>query len=190
MLVDPARVWLFGTRSAEVWANVGDLDQPFQPIPGAEFQQGIVAPWSLRSFDNSPMWVGRNGDGHGMVWRANGYRAERISNHAVEHALQTYGRLERVLAWTYQQDGHGYYLLEIPHAPVTWVYDVAANLWHERSHWIVEEYREIPHRARFHAFEWNRRLVGDRLNGAIYELALDQYEDQLVELVYGAQEEA
>jgi hypothetical protein len=72
----------------------------------------------------------------GIVYRANGYTAQRISTHAVEWQIQQYGNLSDAIAYTYQQDGHSFYVLIFPSANTTWVFDVATSLWHERAAFI------------------------------------------------------
>jgi hypothetical protein len=75
-------------------------------------------------------------------------------------------------AFTYQQDGHSFYVLNFPAAGKTWVYDVATGEWHERAVWDSVAMDWQPHLSRCHAYGFGRHLVGDRLSPAIYDMRL------------------
>jgi hypothetical protein len=51
----------------------------------------------------------------------------------LEYAIQSYGNITDAIGYTYQQDGHPFYVLIFPSAEATWVYDVSTQLWHERA---------------------------------------------------------
>ena len=135
LIVDHREVWLLGTNSVEVWYDAGLLDFPLQRIQGAFNEIGCVAPYSIAKLDNGIFWLGQDARGQGIVYRANGYTGQRISTHAVEWQIQQYGNLSDAIAYTYQQDGHSFYVLIFPSANTTWVYDVATQAWHERAGW-------------------------------------------------------
>src|SRR5262245_24683868 len=79
-------VWLLGSSSTTVWADIGDPDFPFAPIPGAFIQQGIGSRFGWTVVDNALFWHGQNEDGGRVAYRAQGYAPQRISTHAVEQA--------------------------------------------------------------------------------------------------------
>lgn len=133
IMVDHREVWVFGTRSVEVWYNAGSPDFPLQRIQGAMNELGCAAVYSVAKLDNRVFWLGTDFRGQGMVFRANGYLGERVSTHAIETAIQSYSRIDDAVAFSYQQDGHLFYVLSFPSAQKTWVYDVATKLWHERA---------------------------------------------------------
>ena len=62
-------VWLLGTATTTVWADIGDPDFPFAPIPGAFLEQGIGSLFGWTIVDNTLLWHGQNEDG-GRVGRA------------------------------------------------------------------------------------------------------------------------
>lgn len=171
-------LWLFGSRTTEVWYDTGDADTPFQPIQGAFLEAGIAAPWTAVRLDNSVLWVGADERGAGVVWRAHGYTPQRVSTHAVELDL---GRvtLAQARAYSYQDEGHTFYVLYVPGLETTWVYDVATGLWHERAHWDTELMRWIPHLGVCHCYAFDRHLIGDRASGIVYESDLDLYDDEI-----------
>ena len=175
LIVDHREIWLLGTNSVEVWYNAGLLDFPLQRIQGAFNEIGCVAPYSIAKMDNGIFWLGQDARGQGIVYRANGYTGQRISTHAVEWQIQQYGNLSDAIAYTYQQDGHSFYVLIFPSANTTWVYDVATQAWHERAGFANGEFTR--HRSNCQVFFNNEIIVGDYENANIYAFDLDDYSD-------------
>ena len=168
-------VWAFGTNSIEVWSDTGATDFPLQRIPGAFNELGCAAPYSIAKMDNGLFWLGRDRRGQGIVYRANGYAGQRISTHAVEWQIQQYSDLSDAVAYTYQQDGHSFYVLIFPTANTTWVYDVATQAWHERAGWDNGMFTR--HRSNCQMSFGNNVIVGDYQNGNIYSFDLEDYSD-------------
>ena len=174
MIVDHREVWLYGTRSVEVWYNAGTSDFPLQRIQGAFNEIGCNAAYTITKMDNGLFWLGADVRGQGIVYRASGYTGQRISTHAVEWQIQSYGDISDAIAYTYQQDGHSFYVLTFPSANKTWVYDVATQAWHERASGNENQYR---HRSNCQMAFNNKIIVGDFENGNIYALSPDVYAD-------------
>lgn len=178
MLVSHREIFLLGSQSSSVWANVGDADNPFQPIPGVQIAQGSGAAFGAVNLDNTVYFLGGNEIGNRIVYRFKGYTPERISNHAVEYILNNYPRVENAIAWSYSEEGHAFYVLYLPSPPdptqpirhTFLVYDVSTGEWHERALWDPTLERWKPHIGRCHcvAFSQQIHLVGDRRGPAIY----------------------
>lgn len=175
LIIDHREVWVMGTNSTEVWYNAGLADFPLSRIQGAFNELGCIAPLSIAKMDNSIFWVGQDARGRGMVYRANGYTGARISTHAVEWQLQQYDDLSDAVAYTYQQDGHNFYVLNVPSGNTTWVYDAAVNAWHERAAFANGEFER--HWANCQMFFNNEIVVGDYRNGNIYAFDMIYYAD-------------
>lgn len=173
--VDHREAWLFGTDSVEVWYDVGGTDFPLQRIQGAFNEIGCVAAFSIAKLDNSLFWLGTDARGQGIVYKANGYTGQRVSTHAIEYAIAQYGNISDALAYTYQQEGHGFYVLTFPSANATWVYDAATQAWHERAGLVNGEFTR--HRSNCQCNFGGNTVVGDFENGNIYTLDLDVYAD-------------
>jgi hypothetical protein len=175
LIVDHREVWLFGTNSVEVWYDAGTTDFPLQRIQGAFNEIGCAAAYSVAKLDNSVFWLGKDARGQGVVYRANGYTGQRISTHAVEWQIQQYGNLADAIGYTYQQDGHSFYVLVFPNANTTWVYDAATQAWHERAGWQNGQF--VRHRSNCQMAFNSEVIVGDYENGNIYAFDLDDYSD-------------
>jgi hypothetical protein len=109
------------------------------------------------------------------VYRSQGYSGVRISTHAVEFAIQGYEVISDAIGYTYQQEGHPFYVLVFPTANATWVYDAATGAWHERAGFSNGQF--IRHRSNCYTTFNNTSIVGDYENGKIYSLSLDVYDD-------------
>jgi len=79
------------------------------------------------------------------------------------------------LAYTYQQDGHAFYVLIFPTANTTWVYDASTQAWHERAGWENSEFTR--HRSNCQVVYNNEIIVGDYENGNLYAFDLTDYSD-------------
>jgi hypothetical protein len=175
LIVDHREVWVFGTNSVEVWYDAGTQDFPLQRIQGAFNEIGCASAYSIAKMDNGLFWLGKDARGQGIVYRANGYTGQRVSTHAVEWQIQQYGNLSDAIGYTYQQDGHSFYVLIFPSANTTWVYDVATQAWHERAGWSNGQFTR--HRSNCQMFFNSEVVVGDFENGNIYAFDLDDYSD-------------
>lgn len=177
LLVDHRELWLFGETSTEVFFNSGNVDFPFERINGAFIEQGCAAKFSPAKMDNTVYWLAADERGYGTVQRAQGYSPQRISTHALEFAIGQMSRVDDAVAYTYQQEGHSFYVLTFPTAQQTWVFDAATDLWHQRA-WrdpadnVLKQDRAICQMA----FA-GETLVGDNSNGNVYVLDLDYFTD-------------
>jgi hypothetical protein len=174
-MVDHREVWVFGTNSVEVWYDSGAVDFPLTRIQGAFNELGCAATFSVAKLDNALFWLGADARGRGIVYRANGYSGVRVSTHAVEWQIQNYGNISDAIAYTYQRDGHSFYVLIFPSAGTTWVYDVATQAWHERAGWSDGEF--VRHRSNCQVEFNSQNVVGDYQNGNIYAFDLEVYAD-------------
>jgi hypothetical protein len=182
LLVDHREIWLFGEQTTEVFSDAGAADFPFERVNGTIMQQGCIAPHSPTRFDNSIVWLGGNDDGSGIVWRANGYTPTRISTHALENELRGYPTLADAQGFSYQQNGHTFYVLTFPTAGKTWCYDAAVNQWHERAY-RQDDGTLTRNRANCHVFYGGQHLVGDFENGNVYVLDPETYTDNGAEIL-------
>jgi len=175
IIVDHREAWLFGTDSVEVWYDAGLADFPLTRIQGAFNEIGCVAAFSIAKLDNGLFWLGTDARGQGIVYRANGYTGQRVSTHAIEYAIAQYSDISDAIAYTYQQEGHAFYVLTFPTGNATWVYDVSTQAWHERAGWLKGAFTR--HRSNCQCNFLGNTVVGDFENGNIYKMSLDVYSD-------------
>lgn len=187
LLTNHREVWLFGSKTTEVWYNSGNAGFPFQPIQGTLIEHGIAAPFTATRLDNTIFWLGADETGARVVWRAQGYVPQRISNHAIEYFLNLAPNVAAATAYAYQEDGHSFYVLNVPginvpiDGEVTLVYDVATGQWHCRGLWNDRTERYELDLPRCHAFAFDRyHLMGDRQSGTVYQSSLELFDYSVV----------
>lgn len=162
---------------SEIWRATSSADFPFARDTNASIEVGCAAKYSVAAMDNSVFWLGANTEGTGIVYRLNGYTPVRVSTNAIESAIASYSTISDAVAYTYQQEGHTFYVLSFPTGGVTWVYDASTGLWHNRAYLDPSTGLLERHRSNNHITFAGKNVVGDYENGNIYELDLDYYQD-------------
>lgn len=184
LIVNRHEILLLGELKSEVWYDAGNPQLPFAELPGAFIEHGTPAPYSVASTDISVFWLGQDLQGDGVVFRQRGYETTRISNHALEVALRRIktsgGDLSDCVAYTYQQDGHYFYVMNFPSGDQTWAFDDAVGepllAWHQRS-WADADGVLHRDRVQCYAFAYGRNLGLDWETGRLYELDLEYHSD-------------
>lgn len=177
-------IWLFGdSKSSEIWYNTGAQDFTFGILPGTIIEHGCAAPSSVAKVDLSVFWLGNDLEsGLPIVFQGNAYQAKRISTHAIENTIQSYGVFSDAIGMTYQVEGHYFYVLTFPSGDATWVYDLTCGLWHQ---WAWSDVNGLfhRHRANFIVTAYGKTIVGDWENGQIYLLATGTWTDNGLPIV-------
>lgn len=155
-------------KTVEVWYDdPSATDFPLTRNSGANIEAGLSAPRSLAKVGGVAYWLGRDGNGEGLVFSMAGYAPVRVSSHALEEALASLDDLSQATAFTYHQEGLTYYVLNVPGLPTTWRYEVSSGMWHEMAELVNGVYQ--PWRATCHAYAYGKHIVGDA-SGNLYEL--------------------
>jgi len=176
IVVNHRELWVFGNRHTQVYQNTGS-DEIYDVIPSGLIQQGCAATFSPCLIDNSVFWIGEDDGGGRIAWRSNGYTPQRISTHAVEFDLSTYADISGLVSYTYQDEGHLFWVLYIPGSQWSWCFDVVESLWHKRAAWITESGSWGAHHSWNHVYAFGKHLVGDWATGNLYEMNLDFLDD-------------
>lgn len=178
LIADHEDLILLGSQSVEFFFNSGNPSFPFERRAGGALEQGIKAKYSLKKIDSTLFWVSQDAAGQGIVVRLTGFRPERVSNFALETAMQSPNvDISKLSAWSYQITGHSFYCLNLPDS--TWCYDVASGLWHERRE-MDRDGNWSRFRAEHHVFTGSTHIVGDFETDSLYELTDEVfvYDDQ------------
>lgn len=169
-------IWLIGQRTTEVWINSGAAAFPYEIMSGAFVQHGCAAVYSVAQMGDALFWLGEDQQGGRVVLRGQGYQSQRVSTHAIETALAGYSTVSDAIAYTYQQEGHQFYVLTFPTADKTWCLDIVSGQWHERA-WLDTEGREHRHRGVSAAYVYGTNVVQDWETGELYAFDLNVYTD-------------
>lgn len=167
------QICLPGSKTGEFWYNSGAFPFPFAPDPSALFQKGIAATFSIKEVSGGVAWLATSAQGGYTVVLASGYSPARISDHALEKAMDDYARVDDAIGDAYDDEGHVFYVLTFPSADATWVYDFTTQQWAQRGTWISEDNAYTYWRPVFHCFSFGRHLMADRETGVIYDMTHD-----------------
>lgn len=175
LIVNNREIFLLGQYTSEVWIDTGSFPFPFARIPGTSTQHGLVAPSSLSRLGNSFAYVSQDDRGQGVIVVMNGYSPQEISNHSVTNTL-TNQYISDAIGFSYQMEGHEFYVVTFPSIDLTWVYDASTQEWHK---WLSMDSYGTYHRnrAQCQAIFNGLVLVGDYLDGSISALDNAVYTD-------------
>lgn len=163
------QVWVFGSKSIEIFYNGDTGDFPFVRISEATNDElGLGARWSLVEMDNTHYWVGSDRE----VYRAAGYNAQQISDPSISEQLRSVD-LSKITAFSYTDGGHKFYQLNLDDKSL--VFDAKESTWHVRSYWNNGAY-EKSRGATYVRFD-DKHIVGDHTTNQLYILDSDTYTD-------------
>jgi hypothetical protein len=169
---DNGNLYLFGSVSAEFWANTGDLDFPFSRISGGATEWGCAAVNSICKYDNSLAFLAKNKMGQVIVARMQGYLPIRISTPELEYIINNYTSVSDAVAFSYMLGGHPMMQINFLTGNQTWLYDGLTNCWSE-----LQDTNGDRHRAELGVNYLDKTIVTDYENGNLYRLDQDAYTD-------------
>lgn len=132
IIVNRNDIWLFGEHQAEVWYNSGDPDFVFQRFELIE--TGCVAGATVQQFDNTVAWLRQDARGRlQAVWSSESYLPKAFSTPQLSQEWNSYATVTDAFAWTYQIDGHEFYVITFPTGNASFAYDATTGRWSQRS---------------------------------------------------------
>lgn len=174
LIENKQQLWLIGDKTTEIWYDAGGQYFPFQRLVGTMLQSGCKAKHSVSRFNFSGqdglIWFGRSERGENVILRTRGFNTEVVSTPAFGDEVATYPITSDAIGYTYQEDGHEFYVLTFPTADVTWVFDTQSNLLHKRLSYDPYAQQFHRHRSNCYMNFAGMRIVGDYQCGAIYQL--------------------
>ena len=171
MLVDHREIWFWSDTQSVVYYDSGNVF-PFDVVAGAFIETGLAAKLTPVQMNNTVFWLGADARGRGVAWMGYGYLPQRVSNHAIEYAWSLYSRIDDAIAFSYQDQGHQFWVIYFPTGNATWVYDALTNMWHERGFWNASIGQFQAARYQNHTFNFGKHLVGDYQSGKIYQMSI------------------
>jgi len=168
-------VWLLGEKTTEVWWNSGNSDFPFERIQAGFINRGIISSYAVSILDNSLAWISADDRGHPMaVQVVDGYQPQVISPANINWQWAQYETVSDAFTYTYQIEGHEFWVVTFPTANRTWVYDATTKQWHQWSSNLSNEPLS-RHRSNCHVYCFGRHYIGDYASGKIYSLESEVY---------------
>ena len=163
-------LYVFGRRATEIWQ--ADPTLAAEPFVFSPIQQdidiGCIAPHSVAQVGHGLAWV----DDDGIVRLGRDGGAQRISNHAVERAIESLSNSAREAIagrqWFHQ--GHEFYTLFSD--SFTWTFDLLTQRWHERI-----SYGEANWRVNDIVAFNGKYIASDKDSGALYRMNSSAYDE-------------
>jgi hypothetical protein len=169
-------VYLFGQQTTEVWFDAGDTPFPFDRLPGVFMQYGCASYASIAQMDGDLYWMAQSPQGKAFVVRSQQFSAQQISTFALDNEMQSYPDLDQAIGFTYQIEGHFFYVLIFPESDITWQFDLSTQQWNQLA-WIDGNGNLHRHRANCYANAYGSPVVGDWENGNLYLWDQNAYTD-------------
>lgn len=120
-------LWFLKEEGVEVWVPTGDVDLPFQRVPGRNYDKGARSKDAVCRHDNSVAWIGNDG----ILYRGDASPV-RISDHTLEEQIRKSDEAS-LRMWSFAMDGHS--LLCVTMDAGTFTYDASSQKISEfRSH--------------------------------------------------------
>lgn len=155
---------IVGGKTMEPWASTGAVDFPFQLSQGATVEQGVAGPLSWAEVDNGHFFLGDDR----VFYRIAGTQPQRVSQHSIEQEWAKYSTMADAFCVVVSYGGHKIIYVTAPTGGSTYGFDLATNLWHQRSSWnpngTVGRWRA---NCSILAYNSSKMLIGDANSGKI-----------------------
>jgi len=162
-------VWLFGQDTSTVMFDSGASPFPLEIHPAGVLPWGCAAAFSPAELQGAVYWLGASEGGHAMVLRATGFTPDRISTHPLQKAIEGLASISDATGDVYEDRGHTFYLLSIPDAKITYVWDDQSRLWCERGTWLQDDREYGVWRPQWHAHAFGEHRWLDSGSGKVYK---------------------
>ncbi len=174
-IVDHDELSIIGSKTTEVFRNVGGADFPLQIIQGAFTQKGAHSKYGVVKFDNTYLFVGGGENDLTGIWRqSSSSSAVKISTDAIDNQIQklTDEELSKMYAMTYTKKGQFFAIFTFNSSQTsnkTFVYNGTASalsgvpVWYEAQSGLTDNSWRVN--AIIKAY--GKLLCGDSVDGRI-----------------------
>jgi len=163
---DHQQLAILKEKSTEFWYDSGASPFPFERDGSGFIEKGCLAHGSIAKAERRINFIGHDLS----VYAAAGYQVQALSTPAIHKLISERPDPSGAWGFCYKQEEHVFYVLNF--SDLTLVYDLTTGLWHERKSDGMGRWR-----ANCYSYSWDKHLVGDCVDGRIYELDLDTYTD-------------
>ena len=168
------KLFVLGSEVTEEFSNNAGIFQR----TGFFIDKGLYAPNAVISTNNSFMWIGGGTNEKAAIWTLNGNTPVKVSNTAIDNALQkfTLSQIEQSFAYSYASNGAYFVGFSLPTR--TFEINTITGKWHERESRIVDAnggVRFARWRANSVLSAYNRVLCGDSQDGRIGSVEENTY---------------
>jgi hypothetical protein len=177
LIVNNQEVWVFGSKSYEIYYNTQQLTNTWQRIPGAIKDIGCASTHSVAKMGGHVFWLGSSKEGHAVVYMSEGYGALEISTKPLEQWINAQLTVDDALGFTMQFNGHFIYVISFQTGDRTYCFDLSTRQWFRIAYRDPLTGVQGRHRMNAQAFFNQKNYVGDYALGIVHELSLTTYTD-------------
>lgn len=130
----------FGTQSTEFFYNYArasqltDFNSPLDRYESFVIQSGALSSDALLQAERSLLFIGDSLLGGHAIWRIDGSNAKEISTEYIEKFIDLETSASRITGYGMRIAGHMLFVMNLPTANKTFVYDLEENMWTEWQH--------------------------------------------------------
>ena len=177
-IVDHDELSIIGSKTTEVFRNVGGADFPLQIIPGAFTQKGAHTKYGVVKFDNTYMFIGGGENELTAIWRqSSSSSAVKVSTDAIDNEIQKFTKDEIANAFTmtFSKKGQFFAIFSFNSSRIpgkTFVYNGTASALAGFSVWFEFQsgVTDSPWRVNAIVKAYGKLLCGDAIDGRIGQL--------------------
>lgn len=162
-------VIVFGTTVAEVWTQVGGLEN-YRRVQSFNIDSGCVSISTIAANDQFVCWLGQNENNSPVIFLTDGASIQEISTDGIDQVLGLLTHPEQSTAFFFKEDGHLFYQITFfnPNDNVSLFYDFTTKMFFHTSNENLDF-----HPARQVVY-FNRKIYFISLNDAsIYQMATE-----------------
>jgi hypothetical protein len=168
-------IYLWGTEGLEVWQDDGAT--PFTPIQGAFAEAGIEGAYAFGRIDNT-IFALCVIDGKRVIIKMS-QRSPVVVSEPIARVLSELTTVSDSICDIISVGGLAIALFSFPTDNQAWAYDFKNDTWLRWGYYdtrVGEHNRFLGQHSCF-AKTWNKHLIQSRIDGKIYELRRDVFED-------------
>lgn len=166
-----------GEYSTEYFYDAGNATgSPLSKNDAITIQIGLAAPQTVSDHEKTVMWVAQSKLGGRSIWMIDGFQAKQIGANAIERLLDLEADMTLVTAIVARMKGHYLYIVNLPTANRTVVYDMEEKAWTEWSSWSGTAHNMFSFGAECDDNS-GKSLLLHNTTGVVYRLDPTAYKD-------------
>lgn len=168
-------IYAWGSQGLEIWQDDGAT--PFVPVQGAFTKAGLEGIYAYTIADNTVFALCVI-DGKRVIIRMLG-RSPSVISEPIARVLADMSDVSDATASVICVGGIAIVLFCFPTANQSWAYDYKNDIWMPWGYWDAEAAEHNRYLGQHSCFAkaWNKHLIQSRLDGKIYEIDRDAYQD-------------
>lgn len=124
----------FGEYSTEYFYDAGNATgSPLNKNDAITFQLGLASINTVSDHEKTVLWVAQSKLGGRSVWMIDGFQAKQIEASPIERILDLETDMSAITGFVIRAKGHYLYLINLPTANRTFLYDMEEKTWTEWS---------------------------------------------------------